>query len=100
MAPAAAAAAVLESIAVPRPRPTIIAASGARAATARVSTSFCRRRIGLLPEFRGLRIAQRRPRALSVPNVAISDGLRRGSVVCEAQRATKEGKFGNLFDIF
>ncbi|KAG1361260.1 thioredoxin M1, chloroplastic [Cocos nucifera] len=86
----ASAAAVLESLAVPRPRPTIIAASAPWTATAPVSTSLCRRRMGLFPEFRGLGFAPRRPRVLSASNVAISKGLRRGSVVCEAQRATIE----------
>ncbi|XP_008810456.2 thioredoxin 1-like [Phoenix dactylifera] len=87
MAPAAA---VLESLAVPRPRTSIIGASAPWAATAPVSTSLIRRSMGLLPEFRGLRIAPRRPKALSASNVAIGKGLRHGSVVCEAPRAAIE----------
>ncbi|XP_008778842.2 thioredoxin 1-like [Phoenix dactylifera] len=80
-----AAAAVLEPLAVPLPRPVLGGSSASRAAGPPVSASLGRRRTGLLPEFRGLRIARRPPRAPSAASSGTEKGLRRGSVVCEAQ---------------
>nr|XP_010940434.1 uncharacterized protein LOC105059010 [Elaeis guineensis] len=82
---AAAAAAILEPLAVPGPRPVLGVSSAPRAAAPPVSASLGHRRTGLLPEFKGLRIAWRPPRAPSAASSATEKGLRRRSVVCEAQ---------------
>ncbi|XP_073105918.1 thioredoxin M1, chloroplastic [Elaeis guineensis] len=94
---AAAAAAILEPLAVPGPRPVLGVSSAPRAAAPPVSASLGHRRTGLLPEFKGLRIAWRPPRAPSAASSATEKGLRRRSVVCEAQGTAIEGKDLNTY---
>lgn len=92
------AAAVLESISVPRARSSSIAASSPRAAVrSPASAAFESRGRGLVSEFSGLRIVRRRQRvALTVGPASGRVGVRQGTVVCEAQDTAIDGKFDSI----
>ncbi|XP_010918498.1 thioredoxin M1, chloroplastic isoform X2 [Elaeis guineensis] len=78
---------VLDSLTVPHPHHGLPPASASRGAAA--CSPLGRRGVGLLPEFKGLRIATRPLKAAASANGASgSRVVRRRAVVCDAQETT------------